>query len=87
MEFVQLNYAVLLQLKARGYNILTSTSSITSESPTWMPDEVDLVEFLALDTQDLSAHSVPMQELHLLLIDDALQHIAEEDLLGQVFMV
>lgn len=84
--FVRLTHPVLMKLKMRGYNILRSTSPLSSENPTWIPDKVDMDKFFDLDSEKLLKYTVPMNEITLLVIDDALQNIRNEDLFGVVLM-
>lgn len=86
MQFVKLSHAVLLELKEKGYNILRSPSLLTNKDPTYFPDTVDLEKFFDLDSDEIARISVPMQELHLLVIDDALKNIDDEQLTGMVWM-
>lgn len=83
---VRLTHPVLMKLKMRGYNILRSTSPLSSENPTWIPDKVDMDKFFDLDSEKLLKYTVPMNEITLLVIDDALQNIRNEDLFGVVLM-
>lgn len=85
MEFVKLTHAILRQLKDQGFNILISTSTLDNEDPSWVPDSVDIELFLSGDTSEVIRRSIPLQEIHLLLLDDALENIREEDLIGHVF--
>ena len=84
--FIRLTHPVLMKLKMRGYNILRSTSPLTSENPTWIPDTIDLDKFFDLDSDSLAHISVPMNEVHFLVIDDALDNIRNEDLFGVVLL-
>ena len=86
MHFEKLTHAVLRRLKMQGYNILRSPSLLTNEDPTYFPDTVDLEKFFDLDSDEIARISVPMQELHLLVIDDALKNIDDEQLTGMVWM-
>lgn len=70
----------------QGYNILRSPSLLTNEDPTYFPDTVDLEKFFDLDSEEIARKSVPMEELHLLVIDDALKNIRDEDLTGMVWI-
>ena len=86
MKFVKLNHMVLQYLKDNGFNILTSVSPLESENPSWVPDKVDLVDFFDVCSIQIERRSVPVEELHLLVIDDALKNILNKDLIGQVFV-
>ncbi len=86
MKYVKLTYEVLLSLRERGYNILRSKSPLSSENPSWYPDTVDLMEFLDIYSEELDEISMPGQELHLLIIQDALDNINEKDLIGEVWV-
>ena len=77
---------MLRELKLKGYNILRSTSKLTNDDPTWMPDIVDLDAFFDLGSLEIERISIPMDELHLLVIDDALKNIRDEDLIGSVWV-
>jgi len=81
MKFVRLTHAVLRQLRLQGYNVLKSPLPIDSEDPSWYPEKVDDVwEYLD------SLTVVPFQEPNVLVIDDALEIIRDEDLIGMVWM-
>lgn len=84
--FVRLTHPVLMKLKMRGYNILRSTSPLSSENPTWIPDKVDMDKFLDLYSKELLKYTVPMNEINLLVIDDALNNIRNEDLYGECLL-
>ena len=84
--FVKLRHPILMKLKMRGYNVLCSTSPLSSENPTWIPDKIDLQMFLDLDSSALAELSVPLYEIHFLVIDDALNNIRNEDLFGDVLL-
>lgn len=86
MQFEKLTHAVLINLKKEGYNILRSTSLLTDEDPTWYPDKVDLDLFFDLGSDEIARISTPMEEINLLVIDDALQNIRDEDLIGMVWV-
>lgn len=85
MKFVPLTYAVLQKLKDRGFTALHSTSLIVNKDPTWMPVKVDIGDLVDLDSEMLARITTPKQQLHFLVIDDALQNIREEDLPGSVW--
>ena len=81
MKFVRLTHSVLRQLRSQGYNILKSPTPIDSEDPSWQPEKVDNVwEYLD------SLTGVPFQEPNVLVIDDALENILDEDLIGMVWV-
>jgi len=81
MKFVRLTHSVLRQLRLQGYNILKSPMPTDSEDPSWHPEKVDDVwEYLD------SLAGVPFQEPNVLVIDDALENIQEEDLIGMVWL-
>lgn len=86
MKFVKLNHTVLQYLKDNGFNILTSVSPLESENPSWIPDKVNLTDFFDAWSMEIDRRSVPVSELHLLVIDDALKNILNDDLIGQVFI-
>ncbi len=81
MQFVRLTHSVLRDLKKQGYNILKSPVPIDNGNPSWYPEKVEDV-WGYLD--DLAG--VPFQEPNVLVIDDALQNIREEDLIGSVWV-
>lgn len=81
MKFVRLSHEVLWELKAKGYNILTSVNKLGAEDPTYMPEKVDSVwDYL----DELAV--VPMREPELIIIDDTLQNIRDENLRGMVWV-
>lgn len=69
-----------------GYNILRSTSLISSKNPSWYPDIVDLEKFLHLDSEGVQNLSASSNKTHLLVIADALDNIRDEDLIGDVWV-
>jgi len=82
MVFVRLNHKALLKLKEKGYNVLTSASLIESDNPSWVPDKVNLVQFL----NEFQYRMVHFEEQNLLLIDDALLYMVDDDFSGQVLI-
>lgn len=86
MQFVKLTHSVLVDLKKRGYTALHSPSLLVNDNPTWVPVKVDLGEFFDLESESLERISKPTEELHFLVIDDALQNIRDEDLIGSVWV-
>ena len=85
MKFVPLTTIVLQQLKSQGYNILRSTSNLTDENPTWIPERVDLEKFFDLDSEELGKYTVPMEEKGLLVIEEGLKE-SDDDLFGVVMI-
>lgn len=86
MKFVPLNLATLIELYQRGFNILRSNSSLSDENPTWIPETINLSEFLDLDSEQLAKLSVPLSEKHFLIIENALKDIRDEDFFGEVMI-
>ncbi|MBE8712515.1 hypothetical protein [Sphingobacterium hungaricum] len=86
MEFVKLDLKVLVELHQRGYNVLRSNSSLAEENPTWIPDTIDLDKFLDLDSEQVAKLSVPFDEKHFLIIDQALKYIKDEEFFGVVMV-
>lgn len=86
MEFVKLSHAVLQHLKENGYTILTSVSPISSENPSWIPDNVDITDFFDVNSRHIDRRSISIEKLSLLVIDDALVNIPNDNLIGQVFL-
>lgn len=86
MRFVKLTHYVLRSLRDQGFNILRSTSPLSSENPSWYPDTVDLEKFLHWDNDEFGLVNIPTEEKHLLVISDALENILEEDLIGEVWV-
>ena len=85
MRFEKLTYCQLKILKSKGYNILTSNQKLTDAQVFWFPERVEdaMDYFLALD---ISGKIEPFKEPNILVIDDALENIREEDLIGEVFI-
>lgn len=85
MRFEKLTYCQLKILKSKGYNILTSNQKLTDAQVVWFPERVDDVcEYLiGLDT---NGQITPLNEPNILVIQDALDNIREEDLIGEVFI-
>lgn len=86
MIFVKLNHAILMKLKMQGYTILRSNDPLMDENPTWIPEKVDMEKFFDLDSKWIAHASIPMHELHLLVIEDALYNIRNADLFGEVLV-
>lgn len=78
MKFVRLDYKVLSDLKIKGYNALRSRLDMDSSDPSWVPDSID-VKFDAYSY-------IQVGQNNFLLIDSALQHVAEAELAGMVFL-
>ena len=79
--FVKVTHAVLRRLQSQGYNILTSVNTIDDENPTYMPEKVDDVwEFLD------SVTVVPFEEPEILVIEEALNNIMDDQLIGAVWV-
>ncbi|TDS14745.1 hypothetical protein B0I21_103244 [Sphingobacterium paludis] len=86
MEFVALTHSILKMLKSKGYTVLHSISPITSEDPTWYPKKMAIERLMQIDNEYLANHSQPLNEIHFLIIQDALDNIPEEYLIGMVFI-
>lgn len=86
MYFVKLNHPILIKLKMQRYTILRSNNSLIDENPTWIPEKVNMEEFFNLDSNWVAEASIPLQENHLLVIDDALNNIRNTDLFGEVLI-
>lgn len=86
MEFINLSHKVLKELKSKGYTTLHSTASLNEENPTWIPYREDVDILMELDNDFIAKISVPFNEKHFIIIDDALKNIEESNLIGQVFM-
>jgi len=85
MKFVPLSRSILLDLKQSGYQILTSKNAVDDPDPTWYPLAVaDVDEYLL--NLDCVGSIDPMKELAILVIEDALNSIDQELLIGQVFI-
>ncbi|MGJ1499637.1 hypothetical protein ACR79R_20155 [Sphingobacterium spiritivorum] len=85
MKFVKLTHSVLKDLKRKGYNLLRSVSGLDSEDPTFFPDTTDLEKLFDIDSEELRHINIPMNEVYLLPIDEALK-IEESELFGTVFI-
>ncbi|PVH26280.1 hypothetical protein [Sphingobacterium corticibacter] len=86
MRFVKLTHYELRRLRDQGYNILRSTSPLSSDNPSWYPDTVNLDDFMHWGSKEMRRLSRPFEEKHLLVIQDALENINEEDLIGEVWV-
>ncbi|WP_400263274.1 hypothetical protein ACFX5U_09550 [Sphingobacterium sp. SG20118] len=85
MQFAILTQTLLLQLKSKGYNLLTSKNTVDDENPTWYPEKVDDVWEYIVDL-DSEGKFVPLQEPAILVIDDAIKNIEDWQLIGEVFI-
>ena len=86
MIFVRLTHDVLRELKRQGYTALHSPSLLVNDNPTWVPVKVDLGEMFDLENEKLERINRPDYQQRFLVIDDALQNIREEDLIGSVWI-
>ncbi|PVH27024.1 hypothetical protein [Sphingobacterium corticibacter] len=86
MKYVTLTHKVLRGLRDQGFNILRSTSPLSSENPSWYPDTVGLDDFMHWENNEFRLLNIPFEEKHLLVIQDALDNINEEDLIGEVWI-
>lgn len=84
--FVTLTMKVLLALKKSGYTVLTSVSPLSDEDPVWYPETFDVDELMDIYNNKIRLLSIPLEERHFLIIDDAIANIDEDDLIGQVFL-
>mgnify|MGYP000914722690 CR=1 FL=1 len=85
MRFEKLTKSQLKILKSQGYTLLTSNQNLTDEKVYWFPERMaDVMEYLL--ALDASGKIVPFKEQNLLVIDDAIENINEEDLIGEVFI-
>lgn len=85
MQFVSLTRSLLLDLKCKGYNILKSNDAEDYRNPTWHPIYVrDVQEYLLqLNT---NIRNIYLKEPAIMVIDDALRHVEDEQLGGEVFI-
>ncbi|WP_437919869.1 hypothetical protein [Sphingobacterium sp. LRF_L2] len=86
MEFIELTHGILRLLQYKGYTVLTSVSPLNSDDPTWYPEKVPVEELKGLNITVVGRTATPAKDRHLMLIDDALENIREEELIGQVFL-
>lgn len=84
--FVKLTIKVLIELKNVGYTVLTSISSLSEENPVWYPETMDVEELMDIYNNKIRLLSIPLEEKHFLIIDDAIANIEDRDLIGHVFM-
>jgi hypothetical protein len=85
MQFASLTRSILLDLQSKGYNILTSKNAIDDENPTWYPISVPNVWDYLLRL-DRKTNILSFQDPAILVIEDALLHIGDEYLEGEVFI-
>jgi len=81
MRFDKLTTAILNNLHAQRYSILTSSNSLNKDTIYWYPETVSNLELYVMELD-----STPLQEVNILVIEDALRNIKQEDLLGLVFI-
>lgn len=85
MHFEPLTRSILLELRHRGYNMLTAKSTETDHNPTWYPLSVpDISDYLLKLDYNLSIDA--LQQPQILVIEDALMHINDDQLEGEVFI-
>lgn len=84
MRFEKLTHLQLKILKNKGFNILTSNNALTDEKVIWFPERVeDVCEFLiSMDIKGIT----PFEEPNILVIQDAIDNINNEDLIGEIFI-
>lgn len=81
MQFVKLTHSVLFELKNKGFNVLTSVNKLDSDNPTYMPARVENIwDYLE------GLPTAPLQETNIIVIDEALNNIREEYLVGMVWV-
>ncbi len=79
MQFEKLSHEALRELIGRGYNILSSNDELWDKNVVWFPETVADVKDYLMQVAD--------EEATLLVIDDALNNLEEEELIGDVFMI
>ncbi|TDQ79602.1 hypothetical protein [Sphingobacterium yanglingense] len=78
MQFENVSKALLKELLSKGYNILTSNNMLSSDIVYWYPEKVeDVQQYIETNANE---------EPTLLVIQDALENIREQDLVGLVFV-
>lgn len=85
MPFVTLNRALLRDLKRKGFNLLKSFASTDTQNPTWQPVRVSDVHEYILQLKYNTGH-IYLKNAPLLVIEEALLHIQDDQLGGEVFM-
>lgn len=78
MQFEKLTHTNLRKLKELGYNILSSNNNLADDTVIWYPERVEDVCEYVFEVAD--------QEPTLLVIQDALDNISEDDLIGNVLI-
>lgn len=79
MQFEKLSHEALRELMSRGYNILSSNDELWAKKVVWFPETVTDIKDYLMQVAD--------EEATLLVIDDALNNLEEEELIGDVFMI
>lgn len=86
MQFASLTRNVLIDLKCKGYNVLTSYHGVDIRNPTWQPMCVGNVDQFLLELKS-NSKILPLKEPEVLIIEEALMHISDDELGGEVFVV
>ncbi|MBL1409050.1 hypothetical protein [Sphingobacterium faecale] len=86
VKFEKLTRRVLVYLKKKGYNILTSNNELIDSVIYWFPERIDNTRVYMRDLNNLG-YEPPLNQPTLLRIEEALEKVKEEELEGYVFIV
>lgn len=85
MQFENVSKRILKELLSKGYNILTSNESLSADVVYWYPEKVENVNDYLIHLDIIDAIE-PLKEPNILVIQDALDNIEDEDLIGLIFI-
>lgn len=85
MRFTSLSRPLLLDLKCRGYNLLTSYNSLDLSNSTWQPLRVHNVHEYLLQ-MNFNGSNTYLKKPTILVIDQVLKHIDDNQFGGEVFV-
>lgn len=86
MQYVKLTRDILYCLMEQGYTIIRSASPLSSDNPSWFPDKISVEEHLLWEDKQFGKHDFGFEGTHVLIIVDALEELADEDLIGEVWI-
>ncbi len=86
VKFEKITRNVLIYLKERGYNILTSNNELIDSVIYWFPERIDNVRGYLRELNNLG-YGPALSQPTLLHIEEALESMKEEELEGIVFIL
>ncbi len=84
MKFEKLTKAILFKLKEQGYNTVIHNRNISGICITWFPESIENIYDYIASLCSLGA--IVYEKPNILVIDDGIENISEEYLVGYVFV-